>query len=419
MSSATAPARRPGAPRSRSRAWMSRFESPVTTYYLLVGLTTALVVTGLIMVLSASSIISLDITNSAYSIFLRQLAYAGIGLFALVLASRVTVTGWKRLAVPVFVVAVVLQMLVRTPLGVTVNGNRNWISIAGFTMQPSELIKLGLVLTGGLVLTAKRRHLSSFSHVLVPYLVPIVAVGIGSVVLGQDLGTVLVLGAIVAGVLFAAGIPLRWYLFAGAPFIAMVVAFVVTSPNRLGRLDVWLGRDTDQYGAARQPIHGRYALADGGWTGVGLGESREKWGLLSEPHNDFIFAIIGEELGLIGSLVVLLLFGALALVCYRLAARSRDLFVRVTSAGIMTWIVIQALVNIGTVIGMLPVVGVPLPLVSSGGSSLITTMFAVGVLLSFARAEPGCAEALKARPSALRHSIAVLSGAVGSRRGSR
>jgi cell division protein FtsW len=398
---------------------MSRFESPVTTYYLLVGLTTALVVTGLIMVLSASAIISLDITNSAYSIFLRQLAYAGIGLFALVLASRVPVTGWKRLAVPVFVVAVVLQMLVRTPLGVTVNGNRNWISIAGFTMQPSELIKLGLVLTGGLVLTAKRRHLSSFSHVLVPYLVPIVAVGIGSVVLGQDLGTVLVLGAIVAGVLFAAGIPLRWYLFAGVPFIAMVVAFVVTSPNRLGRLDVWLGRDTDQYGAARQPIHGRYALADGGWTGVGLGESREKWGLLSEPHNDFIFAIIGEELGLLGSLVVLLLFGALALVCYRLAARSPDLFVRVTSAGIMTWIVIQALVNIGTVIGMLPVVGVPLPLVSSGGSSLITTMFAVGVLLSFARAEPGCAEALKARPSALRHSIAVLSGAVGSRRGSR
>jgi cell division protein FtsW len=389
----------------------------VTTYYLLVALTTALVTIGLIMVLSASAIVSIDATSSAYSIFVKQLGFAAVGVVALAVASRISVSGWRRLAVPVFVVAVVLQMLVLSPLGTSVQGNQNWIRLAGVNIQPSELIKLGLTLTGGLVLSAKRRHLRSFSHVLVPYLVPIVAVGVGSVLLGHDLGTVLVLGAVVAGVLFAAGIPLRWYAFAGLPFVGLVVAFILTSPNRLGRFDVWLGRDTDQYGAARQPIHGRYALADGGWTGVGLGQSREKWGLLSEPHNDFIFAIIGEELGLVGSLTVLLLFGALALVCYRLVTRTQDFFVRVVTAGVMTWIVVQALVNIGAVIGLLPVVGVPLPLVSSGGSSLITTMVALGILLSFARAEPGCAEALRARPSALRRSLAVVSGAVRSRRG--
>ena len=178
----------------------------------------------------------------------------------------------------------------------------------------------------------------------------------------------------------------------------MAIAFVVTSPNRLGRFDVWLGRDTDEFGAARQPIHGRYALADGGWFGLGLGASREKWGLLSEPHNDFIFAIIGEELGLPGTIAILLLFAGLALACYRLVTRTGDLFVRIATAGIMTWLIVQALINIGAVIGLLPVIGVPLPLVSSGGSSLITSMFALGILLSFARAEPGCAEALSARP---------------------
>ena len=188
----------------------------------------------------------------------------------------------------------------------------------------------------------------------------------------------------------------------------MAAAYIVTSPNRLGRFDVWLGRNTDEWGAARQPIHGRFALADGGWLGLGLGASREKWGLLSEPHNDFIFAIIGEELGLPGTLAVLVLFAALALACYRLVTRSDELFVRVATAGVMTWIVVQAAINIGAVIGLLPVIGVPLPLVSSGGSSLVTTLSPSVILLSFARSEPGCADALSARPSALRRSFAVL-----------
>ena len=411
MSSATAPARAGERRSPKAGGRLGRLDSPVTTYYLLVCVTTALVVFGLIMVLSASAIVSLDKTSSAYSIFLKQAGFALVGVVALVVASRLTVPVWKRLALPILVAGIVLQLLVLTPLGLNVNGNQNWLRLGPVTVQPSEVIKLGLVLAGGLVLSAKRRSLHSFTHVLVPYLVPIAAVSIGAVVLGHDLGTVLVLGAIVAGVLFAAGVPLRWFAFAGVPFLLMAFVFVITSPNRLGRFDVWLGRDTNEFGAARQPLHGRYALADGGWFGLGLGASREKWGLLSEPHNDFIFAIIGEELGLPGTLAVLLLFAGLALACYRLVTRTDDFFVRVATAGIMTWVVVQAVINIGAVINLLPVIGVPLPLVSSGGSSLVTTMFALGILLSFARSEPGCAEALSARPSALRRSLAVLPGA--------
>jgi cell division protein FtsW len=416
VSSATAPARASSRSTTRVGGWLARFDSPVTTYYLLVCVTVALVVFGLIMVLSASAIVSIDKTSSAYTIFLSQAVFAVIGTVALVVASRLSVTAWKRLALPVLAVAFALQLLVLSPLGTNVGGNQNWLRVGPVTVQPSEIIKVGLVLSGALILSAKRKHLHSFSHVLVPYLVPLAAASIGIVVLGHDLGTVLILGAIVAGVLFAAGIPLRWFAFAGVPFAAMALAFVLTSQNRLSRFDVWLGRDTNEFGAARQPIHGRYALADGGWFGLGLGASREKWGLLSEPHNDFIFAIIGEELGLPGTMAILLLFAGLALACYRLVTRTSDHFVRIATAGIMTWLLVQALINIGAVIGLLPVIGVPLPLVSSGGSSLITSMFALGILLSFARSEPGCSEALSARPSALRRSLAIIPGIAGPRR---
>ncbi|WP_404348868.1 putative lipid II flippase FtsW [Phycicoccus jejuensis] len=418
MSSATAPARQTARGTSRVQAWVDRFDSPVTTYYVLLFLTGALVVFGLIMVLSASAITALDTDGSAYAIFATQAVYATIGVVALAVASRVSTRTWRRLAVPALLVAVALQLLVFTPLGRGgFQGNRNWVFIGPISIQPSEAIKVGLALAGGAVLAKKRRHLRDLGHVLVPYLVPLAALGVGTVALGHDLGTVLILGAVVAGVLFAAGIPVRWFVIAGIPFLGAVVAFVLTSPNRLGRFDVWLGRDTDEWGVARQSIHGRYALADGGWLGLGLGQSREKWGLLSEAHNDFIFAIIGEELGLPGTLAVLLLFAGFAFACYRLVSRSEDFFVRVVTAGIMTWIIVQAMVNIGAVIGLLPVIGVPLPLVSSGGSSLISTMGALGILLSFARHEPGCREALSARPSSVRRSLAVVSGAVRGRRG--
>jgi cell division protein FtsW len=421
VSSATAA---PGRAREAARrddsavaAFLRRLDSPVTSYYVLLSVTVVLVVIGLIMVLSASSVKSLVQTNNGtpYLFFRKQLVFAALGAVAMLVASRVPVRGWKQLALPILGGSLVAQLLVFSPLGVTVNGNRNWLALGGFTLQPSEFAKIGLVLVGAAILSTKRRTLGQLRHVVVPYLAPVALVTFLLVLAGHDLGTAIVMAGIVAAVLFAAGVPRRLFAWGGSLVAAAAFVLIVTSPNRLSRFDVWLGKDTNPYGAARQPLHGRYALADGGWWGVGLGASREKWQWLPEAHNDFIFAILGEELGLPGTLVLLALFCTLALVCYRIVLRTDDLFVRIATAGIMAWVVVQAVVNIGAVIGLLPVIGLPLPLVSYGGSSLMTTMFALGILLSFARQEPGCREALSAKPSVVRRSLTVLA----SRRGQR
>jgi len=257
------------------------------------------------------------------------------------------------------------------------------------------------------VLTKKRRKLGEFMHAAVPLVFPAGGLLLLLVLGGGDLGTGLVLLAIIGGLLFAAGVPARMFLVAGAGSVALAAAMALTSANRMGRINSWLVGCTDP-NKCFQTIHGQYALADGGWWGVGLGASREKWSWLPEAQNDFIFAIIGEELGLPGTLVIIGLFGMLAFACYRLVLRSDDFFVRVATAGVMVWILGQAMINIGAVIGLLPVIGVPLPLVSSGGSALVTTLFGLGMLLSFARNEPGCREALAARPGVVRRSLAVI-----------
>ncbi|MDR6865322.1 putative lipid II flippase FtsW [Phycicoccus sp. 3266] len=416
MSSATAAP--PGA-RKASRAddqrlsgWLGRLDSPVTSYYVLLSVSVVLVVIGLIMVLSASSVKSLVESHNGtpYLYFRKQLLFAALGGIAMLVASRIPVRGWKAMSLPILAASLAAQLLVFTPLGVTVNGNRNWLGFGSFTIQPSEFAKIGLVLVGAALLSARRRSLDRIKNVIVPYLVPCALLTLGLVLGGGDLGTAIVMGGIIGAVLFTAGVPRKLFAWGVAGMAAGAVTLIVTSPNRLGRFDVWLGKDTDPYGAARQPLHGRYALADGGWWGVGLGASREKWQWLPEAHNDFIFAILGEELGLPGTLVLLGLFCVFALICYRIVLRTDDLFVKIATGGFMAWIVVQAFVNIGAVIGLLPVIGLPLPLVSYGGSSLMTTMVALGILLSFARAEPGCSEALSAKPSVVRRTIAVLPG---------
>ncbi len=414
----TTAARESTASQPRVPVWVRRLDSPLTTYYLLVAVTVLLVVIGLVMVMSASSVTSIVETDNrtAYAIFIKQAEFAAIGAVAMFVASRIGVAWWKRLAIPILLCAMGLQALAFVPgIGIEFQGNTNWIGIGPFTMQPSEIAKIALVLFGALVLATKQQRLQQVRHVVFPFVMPVAAAVIGLVLLGHDLGTALVLGAIVAGVVFAAGVPVRWFALVGVAFAAAATLLVVQSPNRLGRFDVWLGRDTDVNGAARQTTHGRYALADGGVFGLGLGGSREKWQWLPESHNDFIFAVIGEELGLPGTLAIIVLFAALAVACYRLVLRTDDLFVRLATAGVMTWVLVQAMINIGSVIGMLPVIGLPLPLVSSGGSSLVTTMFALGMLVSFARADPDCRAALTARPSALRRSLAVLPRRVGRR----
>jgi len=402
-------------PWRRAMPWLERLESPVTTYYLLLSATAMLVIIGLVMVLSASSVTSYQATNSSFTVFFNQLRYAVIGVIGAFVANRLSLKTWKRLSVPMLAAAIFLQALVFVPgLGVRVNGNRNWIHVAGQQVQPSEFAKIALVLFGATVLTKKRRNLNKFMHVTVPLVFPAGGLLLLLVLGGGDLGTSLVLLAILAGMLFVAGVPARMFLVAGAGSAALAATMALTSPNRMGRIHSWLAGCTDPT-KCFQTIHGQYALADGGWWGVGLGASREKWSWLPEAHNDFIFAIIGEELGLPGTLVIIGLFGLLAFSCYRLVLRSDDFFVRVATGGVMVWILAQAAINIGSVIGLLPVIGVPLPLVSSGGSALMATLFALGMLLSFARNEPGCREALAARPGVVRRSLAVMA----TRRGRR
>ena len=389
----------------------------MTTYYLLLSATAMLVVIGLVMVLSASSVTSYSINKSSYTVFLSQLQAAVVGVIGAFVATRIRLVTWKRVSVPLLLAALLLQALVFVPgLGVSINGNRNWIQIAGQQIQPSEFAKVALVLFGATVLTKKRRKLGELLHATVPLVFPAGALLLLLVLGGKDLGTGLVLLAIIGGLLFAAGVPARMFLLAGAGSAALAAAMVVTSANRMGRIKDWIGGGcVDPHGSCWQTTHGQYALADGGWWGVGLGASREKWQWLPAAHNDFIFAIIGEELGLPGTLVIIGLFGLLAFACYRLVVRSGDFFVRVATAGVMVWILAQAMINIGAVIGLLPVIGVPLPLVSSGGSALVTTLFGLGMLLSFARNEPGCREALAARPGVVRRSLAVMP----SRRGGK
>ncbi len=383
----------------------------MTTYYALLGATSLLLVIGLVMVLSASSVTSYQDTGSSFTVFNSQLIFALVGIPLMFLASRLPIRVWKRLAWPSVLLAIVLQGMVFSPLGVSVNGNRNWLAFAGQRLQPSEAAKIALVLWAATVLSRKRSSLSSWSHVIVPVIFPVGVIVIGLVLAGHDLGTGLVLLLVLAAVLFSAGAPARIFVTAAGAMTVLALALARSSPSRMARIHAWLtGSCSDQWSTCFQSIHGKYALADGGWWGVGLGASREKWSWLPEAHNDFIFAIIGEELGLVGALVVLALFAILAWACYRLVARSDDPFVRIATGGIMVWILGQALINVGAVIGMLPVIGVPLPLVSSGGTALLTTMFALGILLSFARQEPECRAALAGRTSLLRRSLVVVPG---------
>jgi cell division protein FtsW len=375
------------------------------------GASVTLICVGLVMVLSSSSVDEMAGGGSAFTVFWRQLLFAVLGVPLMVLAACTSVKTWNVLAWPLLLLALFLQFLVFVPgLGKVVNGNRNWIEIAGFTMQPAEAGKLALIVWAAAVLTRKRQLLHASAHALVP-VVPAAGALLLLVLGGHDLGTALVIMALVATLLYVAGAPLRIFAVGLAVMSGVILVLVQTSANRMGRIMSWSSgcADTkDFYSTCWQATHGQWALASGGWWGVGLGASREKWGLLPEAQNDFIFAVIGEELGLVGTLVVLGLFAVLGLGLFRIVLRTDDLFVKISTGGVLTWVLGQAIINIGAVLGLLPVVGLPLPLLSSGGSALVMTMIALGLTIGFARREPGAAEALAARANLVHRSLAVL-----------
>jgi len=375
------------------------FTRPLTPYYLVLGATVLLTALGLVMVMSASSVIAYVEDGSSFAIAQKQAMWLVLGLPLLFLASRAPVRTMRVLALPALAVVVVLLVLVLVPgIGISVNGNQNWIAIGStIRIQPSEAAKLVLVVWGADLLTRKQRLLVQWKHLLVPFL-PVSGLVIALVLLGGDLGTALILMAIVGGLLFLVGAPARLFVLL-AGLVGLVVAYMTLDRQaRMSRLQDWLHPFNDYQGGGWQAVHGIWALGSGGWWGGGLGASREKWpGALPEAHTDFILAVIGEELGLVGSVTVLLLFATLILGAIRIALLTRDPFVRLAAGGIVVWLSFQTVVNVGAVVGLLPITGVPLPLVSYGGSALLPTLVALGMLLSFARDLPGARSALRAR----------------------
>lgn len=373
-------------------------DRPLTSYHLVLGATGLLLALGLVMVLSASSVYSYLTYGNSYYVFTRQAVWVVVGLPLAWLASRLPTVWLRRMAYPALLGSIGLLALTYVPsLGVSVNGNRNWINIGGpFNLQPSEFAKLAVVLWAADLYARKDVLLDQWLHLLLPVL-PVIGLVVALVVGQGDLGTALVVAAIALGLLWVVGAPARLFLGASVLVAGLAVFLATQESYRVQRLTGFLDPFADYRYSGWQAAHGFFALASGGWWGVGIGASKQKWGSLPEAHTDFIFAVIGEELGLFGTLVVLGLFMTLGYAGVRIAVRTKDPFVRYASAGITVWLLAQALVNIGAVLGLVPVIGIPLPLVSYGGSALLPTLVALGTLLAFARSEPGAAAALRAR----------------------
>ena len=383
------------------RAARSLLDRPLTSYYLIAGITTLLLCLGLVMVLSTASIADLSNGESPYHDFEVQLVGIVVGVPVMWVVARSQPRLFRAAAYPLLAVSAIGLCLTLIP-GVAAppqNGASRWIAVGPLTFQPSELAKLALAVWGADLLARKEQFgmLKDWRHMLVP-LLPGTGVLAMLVMAGHDLGTTFILLVIFLVLLWIIGTPGR--VFVGLLiFMGLVLLLLtVTESYRVKRLTgFWDTTNTDPTGTNMQAIQGKYALGSGGIFGVGLGASREKWGWLPESTSDFIFAIIGEELGLVGTLCVTALYGGLAFAGLRVARRVPDTFSRLLSAAITAWIVVQAVVNIGAVIGVFPITGVPLPLVSRGLSSVLVTMVGLGMLMSFARREPGASQALTAR----------------------
>ncbi|MEO5708293.1 MAG: putative lipid II flippase FtsW [Nocardioidaceae bacterium] len=406
--------RRPLAP-VRAGSWLSSLrhtlDRPLTSYYLLLTASTLLLAIGLMEVLSASSVDGFVHHGNSYYWFFRQLTWVALALPVTFVATRLPHKVLRRLAWPALLAAVVLLGLTQTGLGVTVNGNRNWLALGPFVIQPAEIAKLAVILWCADIYARKEKLLDDWKHTLIP-VGPVMALVVGLVLLGGDLGTALVLMTIILGMLWVVGAPAR--LFVGSMVTVGVLALYLASTNkeRLDRLTNFADPFKDFQGAGWQSAHGLFAMSSGGMFGKGIGASQQKWGSLPEAHTDFIFAVLGEELGLVGTVLVLALFLTIAYAGIRVAVRTKDPFVRYMSAGITVWLTAQMMINVGMVLALLPVIGLPLPLVSYGGSALLPSLVALGLLVSFARSEPGAKAALRDRRRRSRSSAGVTSSSM-------
>lgn len=376
---------------------------PMADALLVLVPTMILLVLGTLMVWSASTVFAYRQFDDPLYFIQRHLVFLVLAVLSGWIASRLPTDTLRSLAWVIYGVAGLLLVLTFTPLGYGVGGNKNWLNFGGpgqmLRLQPAEIAKIALIVWGAAVLANKRRLLDQPKHLLIPFL-PFSLLMIGLVVLQHDLGTAMVMGAMVLAILWCVGA--SWRVIGGLLLSvgAGVAVLVTMNQSRVARILGFLDPGADLTGINHQPMQALYGLATGGWLGVGLGRSRQKWGSLSEAHTDYVLAIIGEELGVFGTLLVLVLFVILAWGGIRIALRSSTFFTRLLASGVTTWLVLQALVNVMVVLRLVPVLGVPLPFLSYGGSALLANVTAVGILIACAREEPDAKAWLRRRARA-------------------
>ncbi len=357
---------------------------------LLAGTTVVLVTLGLIMILSASSVSSFATYGSSFLFFNKQLLWAVVGIACFVVCARLDYRKLRGTGLLLIVGTVVLLIAVLIPgVGVSVGGSSRWLRAGPLSFQPSELAKLALILFAADAFTRKRALFDGWRATLMP-MIPVVGTLSLLIMLQPDLGTTLLLVIIGGTLLFVAGAPGRHLLPLAASAVVATGVAAMAAPYRRARIFAFLDPWADPLNTGYQTIQSLIALGSGGWLGVGLGASRQKWMYVPNAHTDFIFSILGEEMGLLGTLTVLGMFGMIAYFGISAARRAPDRFGMLLAAGITIWITSQALINIGAVTASLPITGVPLPLVSFGGSSLVVSLAGMGILTSIsARSLPG------------------------------
>ena len=345
----------------------------------------ALLSFGVIMVYSSSAVSAYVNFNDSYYFFKRQIIWVTLGIIAMLFTLSIDYHVWRKLAVPILIVTLVLLILVLIPgLGKVVNGARRWLGFGSLYLQPSEIAKLSMVLFCSASLARHQEKITSFVKGLVPQLLILLLV-FGLILKEPDLGTAMAIGGTIFVLLFTAGAKISHLTSLGVIGVVGIIAAIILEPYRLKRLLAFSNPWADPLDTGYHIIQSLYALGSGGLFGVGLGRSREKFLYLPEPHTDFIFAILGEELGFIGTITVILLFFLFAWRGFKVAISAPDIYGSILAAGLTTMIVMQALMNIAVVTASMPVTGIPLPFISFGGSALIFTLAGVGILLNISR----------------------------------
>ena len=356
-------------------------------------LITLLCIIGLVMVGSASPVISLITYGSPWTIFFRQVLWMVVGIGALLIFARIDYRAWRKWSVPLVGVTIVLLLAVLVPgLGVTAGGSSRWIGFGQLRIQPSELMKLAMVVFAADIVVRRSDRDAPAKQIIAPVM-GVLVLSAALIIKQPDMGTAMVLSCIAFGILFMSGVALAPLTKVLVVFAGVATVFALGDSYRRDRILSFINPGAHQAGSGYQVWQSLIGLGSGHLFGLGLGGGREKWGTLPNAHTDFIFSVVGEELGLVGAVFILLLFFALAWYGYRAAGRAPDRFGCLVAVGVTTWITSQAVINVGAVIGVLPVTGIPLPFISFGGSSLVINLAAMGILMNIARQE-------RARPRA-------------------